>query len=259
MILTGKLAIVTGAAQGIGYGVAEGLAADGATVILVDRNAKVHEATSALNAKSPQNTPHAAFVCDVSLSVQVDELFRQIKLVFKTHLPTIVVNNAGIGIDTPLLSTTLTVYESTLDVNLKSVFLVTQAAVKDLVENFPNVKLGKTETYASIICMGSTSAQRGFDGNAGHYAASKAGMEAMMRQYAHELGKYRIRCNAVSPGPIATPTQADPMRAARHVAMTKLGRIGETHEVADLCVFLASDKSSFITGTTIKVDGGFLV
>jgi NAD(P)-dependent dehydrogenase (short-subunit alcohol dehydrogenase family) len=258
MLLADKLAIITGAAQGLGYAVAEGFAAEGATVILVDMNPNVHQSANALNNKFPLFPLHSSFICDVAKGDQVDELFSRVKLLYAGRTPTIIVNNAGIFIDKTLLETSEADFAATLDVNLKSAFLVTKAAVKDLVANFRNVQLGKTETYASVINMASVAGQRGFDGNTGHYAASKAGMEALVRLYAHELGPYRIRCNAVCPGPIATPLQTDPERLAKHVGLTKLGRVGEPHEVADLCVFLASEKSSYITGASININGGFM-
>jgi NAD(P)-dependent dehydrogenase (short-subunit alcohol dehydrogenase family) len=258
MLLSGKLAIITGAAQELGYAVAEGFAAEGATVVLADINPKVHQSANALNNKFPLIPSHSSFICDVSNGEQVDELFSRVKLLYEGRTPTLIVNNAGIFIDKILLETDEIDFESTFDINLKSAFLVTKAAVKGLVANHSNVQLGKTDTYASVINMASVAGQRSFDRNTCHYSASKAGMEAMTRQFAHELGKYQIRCNSVCPGPIATLLQIDPERLAKHVSLTKLGRVGEPREVADLCVFLASDRSSFITGTSININGGFM-
>jgi 17beta-estradiol 17-dehydrogenase/3alpha(17beta)-hydroxysteroid dehydrogenase (NAD+) len=259
MLLTGKLAIVTGAAQGLGQAVAEGFAKEGATVILVDLSPKVHQTTATLNTQFPRTPAHSSFICDVSSGEQVDEMFERIKLLYEGRTPTLIVNNAGIFIDKTLLDSSEFDFERTVNVNLKSAFLVTQAAMRHLVPNFSKVKLGKTESYASVINMASVAGRRAFLGNSVHYSASKAGMEAMVRQSAHELGKYKIRCNAVCPGPIATPLQTDAERLVKHISYTKLGRVGEPHEVADLCVFLASDKSSFITGASIDINGGFLV
>jgi 3-oxoacyl-[acyl-carrier protein] reductase len=141
MLLSGKLAIITGAAQGIGYAVAEGFAAEGATVFLADVKASFHEAANELNNKYPSTPSHTSFVCDVSNGEQVDELFFKISIFYKGRTPTLIVNNAGIIIDKQLLDATESDFEATLDVNLKSVFLGTKAAVYEHVANFPNVQL----------------------------------------------------------------------------------------------------------------------
>lgn len=232
MSLSNRLAIVTGAAGGIGLEVAKSFAKEGACVILVDINELVHERATALNNEHPHQLKHSSFVCDVSSEEQVESTFEAIHRVYTEKTPDVIVNNAGIFIDRTMLDSTADDFDKTINTNLRSAFLVTKAAARDLVANFANVKdkLGKTETYASIINMASIAGQRSFWGNACHYSASKAGMEALVRMFAHELGQYKIRCNAVCPGPIMSPLQDNAERLAYHIGLTKLGRVGEAHE-----------------------------
>jgi NAD(P)-dependent dehydrogenase (short-subunit alcohol dehydrogenase family) len=127
MLLSGKLVIITGAAQGVGHATAQAFASEGATVILVDGKTSFHEAASALNTKFPQVPAHSSFICDVSSGEQVDKLISKIKFHYAGRTPTLVVNNAGIMIDKLLLDVTESDFEKIIDVNLKSVFLLTKA------------------------------------------------------------------------------------------------------------------------------------
>ena len=128
--------------------------------------------------------------------------------------------------DRTMLDFTADDFDKSMNTNLRSAFLVTKAAARDLVANYANVKdkLGKTETYASIINMVS------FWGNACHYSASKAGMKALVRMFAHELGPSKIRSDSVCPGPIMSPLQDILERLAYHISLTKLGKVGEANE-----------------------------
>ena len=147
-----------------------------------------------------------------------------------------------------------------IEVNLKGTFLVTQAAARGLAENLRtgNVSLeGVVGSYASFINLASVVGKFGNIGQA-NYAASKAGVEGLTRTSAKELGKLKIRCNAILPGFIRTPmTDKVPDKFLEQIRRAvPLGRIGEPDDIAQLALFLASDASSYITGSSIECGGG---
>ncbi|XP_048345477.1 (3R)-3-hydroxyacyl-CoA dehydrogenase isoform X3 [Sphaerodactylus townsendi] len=165
---------------------------------------------------------------------------------------TICVNCAGITTDEFLLKQTEEAFDAVLRVNLKGTFLVTQAVAQALVAS--------GAPGGSIINMGSIVGKVGNLGQV-NYAASKAGVEALTKTAAKELARYGIRCNTVLPGFVRSPmTDKVPQKVLdKFAAMVPLGRLGEPEDVADVCAFLASDESRYITGASVEVTGGLFI
>jgi len=242
--LKGRIAVVTGAGQGIGREIALSLARRGAKVIVADITDKRFEVAKEIEATGS----HASAVkCDVSDREDVERMVEQAVKKFGTiH---ILVNNAGIYPSKPFAEITEPDWDRVLDVNLKGVFCCTKAALPKMMEQ----RYGKIVTIASIA--GSVI---GFP-NLVHYSSSKAAIVGFTRSLALEVAKYRINVNAVAPGPVETPgtkTLGEEMYEQTRRAIP-LGRWGLPGDVAGLVVFLASDESSFITGQCIVADGGY--
>lgn len=259
-MLSKKLALITGAASGIGLDVAKLFSKQGATIIMVDNSKKVTDLVSNLDKSNEQI--HTALTCDISKSDQVNELFQNIKQNYPTFkAPNVIVNSAGILTQKSFLELKEEDFDRVIAVNLKGTFLVSQAAAKVLVENFKNVNISATDTYASIVNISSLSARHGFK-SAPHYSASKAGVEGLTRAVAQALAKYKIRCNCVAPGYIDTEMaqRAPNYETAKNAlaAQIPLGRMGKPTEVAQACLFLASDMSSYMTGESFLYHGGIL-
>jgi len=191
---------------------------------------------------------HLALPVDVSVGRSVHSLLSDIRHSCGA-VPSIVCNSAGITRDSFLLKMDETSWNTVIDVNLKGTFLVSQTAAAAMVD--AKVQQGSIINIASII---------GKTGNMGqcNYAASKAGVEAFTRSISKELAKYSIRCNAVLPGFIETPMlSAVPEKVKdKFRALIPLGRTGSPEEVAEVVLFLASNRSSYVTGNSIEVSGG---
>ena len=166
----------------------------------------------------------------------------------------ILVNNAGICQFKPFLELTEEEWDKTLDINLKGYFLCTQAVAKEMTKQ----KSGVIVNIASVA-MGQQGI--GFP-NIVHYCASKGGIVGMTEALAVELAPYNIRVNAIAPGMIETPMidviKQDPKTMKEMLAKVPLGRVGKPEEVSNLVLFLSSDESSYMTGSTVVVDGGWL-
>lgn len=243
MLLKNKVAIVTGAKQGIGYGIAEELAREGASVVISDLDQADCEKTVMEIAKL--NVKALAIKCDVSNKAEVDNLIAKTKAEFGRI--DILVNNAGIYPFKPFLEMTEDEWDKVIDVNLKSVFLCSQAVAKEMPEG------GK------IVDISSVASFIGFTGLT-HYCATKGGINAMIRAMALELADKKINVNAVAPGAINTPGASAGMNEEtkkQTVAMIPLAKMGEPKDIANMVVFLASEKAKYITGQTIIVDGGW--
>ena len=230
--LAGKVALVTGAARGIGARIAALFAECGATVVRADVAA------------------NAELRMDVTDRAEVRAAMARI--VSEHGGLDVLVNNAGLLAAGPFEQTTGEAWDRLVAVNLTGVFNCVQAAVPVM----------RGRAGAAIINIASVSAEKG-GGAMGNvwYGATKAGVVAMTRGLARDLGPEGIRVNAISPGVVETDMVRDRLTAemrAKVVARFPLGRLTEADDVARLAVFLASDASSFITGETIAVDGGFL-
>ncbi len=238
------LALITGAAQGIGYACAEALAEEGYDVILSDINAEgLAAAGKKLGAK-------AAIACDMGDVAQIEAMFAQI---VADHGPLhALVNNAGVAMPGDFLTYELESFERVIDINLRGVFVATQLAARVMIEN---------KIEGAIVNMSSINAQVAIPAIPA-YCASKGGVMQLTKVAALALAKNNIRVNAVGPGSIDTEMMAgvnanpDAFKAA--MSRTPLGRAGEAREIGDVVAFLCSKKASYITGETIYVDGGRL-
>jgi len=238
MRLQNKIAIVTGAARGIGKGIAEKLMQEGAKVVFSDI-----EGDDSLVDSYGEN---AKFIkCDVSKKEDVDNLVKEtIEHFGKLD---ILVNNAGIFPFQNFLEMTEADWDKVISVNLKSVFLCSQAAAKVISDK------------GRIIDISSIAAAVGFSGLT-HYCASKGGINGMIRALALELADKKITVNAVMPGAIDTPGASQVGNEEidkQTIAMIPLARKGKPDDIAGAVAFLASEEASYITGQAIIVDGGW--
>ena len=244
--LDNKIALITGSARGIGLAIASRFAQEGGHIVLSDVNeAALQEAEVSIKAWGVQVMSQKA---DVTSQVQVEELVK--KTIDKFGRIDILVNNAGITRDALLMRMTENEWDAVLSVNLKGAFLCTKAVSRVMIKQ----RSGKIINMASII---------GLIGNVGqaNYAASKGGMIAFTKSVARELASRGINVNAIAPGFIKTDmTDALPEEAKKALLeRIPLNRLGETGDVAELALFLASDESNYITGCVIRVDGGMAI
>lgn len=238
--LDGKRAVVTGAGRGIGVACAKALADAGAEVTLVARTATEIEAAAAAIGQGAR-----AAVLDVSDLQAVAAFFAQAE---PFH---VLVNNAGTNRPKPMWEVSEADYDAVLDLNLKSAFFVAQACAK---------RMMATGTRGSLIHMGS---QMGHVGgpNRSLYCASKWALEGLNKAFALDLAAHGIRSNTIAPTFIETPMTApffeDAAFKASVLAKIKLGRIGKPEDLMGAVLFLASDASALMTGTSLVVDGGW--
>lgn len=240
-----SIALVTGAAQGIGYGCAEALADDGFRVILADINEKgVQEAATKLGNDA------VGLACDMGDPTQIASMFDHIE---SNYGPvTVLVNNAGIAAPQDFLETPLDQFRKVIDVNLTGTFLASQRAAKTMVANKIEGAIVNMSSINAVVSIPSIVA----------YCSSKGGIMQMTKATALALAPYNIRVNAVGPGSIDTEMMAgvndNPEALERVMMRTPLKRIGLAREIGDVVAFLVSRKASYITGETIYVDGGRL-
>lgn len=239
MRLAGKVAVVTGAGQGMGRAIAQRFADEGATVVALDLNEE--SAKQTLEGKSGKHIARSVNVAD---SAAVNQLFADIKK--DLGAVDVLVNNAGTGGVDQFADITDEAWARVIGVNLNGAFYCARAAVKQMQE-------GKGGT---IVNISSTSAVSG-DGPA-HYCASKAAMMGLTRGMAKELAPKKIRVNTLVPGPTNTPMmQGIPKEwADAIIAGVPMGRMAEPDDIAKVAVFLASDDSAFVTGQNVAVNGG---
>jgi len=248
--LKGKVAIVTGARRGMGRSHALLLAEEGAKVVVSDIS--LEDCQKVVDEIKKMKGEAMAVKCDVAKKEEVDNMVKA--AVKKWGKVDILVNNAGICQFKPFLELTEEEWDRTIDINLKGYFLCAQAAAKEMVKQ----KSGVIVNIASIA-MGQTGV--GFP-TLTHYSASKGGIVGMTETLALELAPYNIRVNAISPGTIETPMinslKADSKTMEGTLARIPLHRVGKPEEVSNLVLFLASDASSYMTGSTVVIDGGWL-
>lgn len=243
--LEGKVALVTGAARGIGYAIALRLAQEGASVVLFDLCPEEAGAASAA-AIAAETGSAAKFVrCDVSDYEMVQS---EVKAVIKELGGVdILVNNAGICRDKVLLAMSEQDWDMVLNINLKSMFNTIKACYR----NFMKKKSGKIINISSVSGLMGNAAQA-------NYTAAKGGVIALTKTVARELATRGVNCNAVAPGAIETPMTASMDQTALQalLATVPMGHMGKAEDIAACVAFLASDDAKYITGEVIRVDGG---
>lgn len=249
--LEGKVALVTGAAYGIGFAMAEALAAAGAKIAFNCRDQKHMD--TALEAYREKGIDALGIICDVTKEDQVQEMVAQINE--KLGVIDILVNNAGIIKRIPMHEMSTEDFRQVVDIDLNAPFIVSKAVIPGMMEK------GK----GKIINVCSMMSEFGRE-TVSAYAAAKGGLKMLTKNIASEYGEYNIQCNGIGPGYIATP-QTAPLRetqpdGSRHpfdqfiVSKTPAGRWGNPEDLMGPTVFLASDASDFVNGQILYVDGG---
>jgi 3-oxoacyl-[acyl-carrier protein] reductase len=246
-LLENKVAIVTGAARGIGEAIVRKFASEGASVAFTYVSDSSAEKAKALEtALSAEGVKVTAYQKNAGDFAQCEELVNEVLKEFGAI--DICVNNAGISKDNLLLRLSPEQWDEVIKVNLNSVFNMTKQVIRPMMK----AKSGSIINMSSII---------GITGNAGQtsYAASKAGIIGFSKSVAKELGSRNIRCNAVAPGFVETDMTSylkEGDSADKYRAGIPLQRFGTADDIANLCLFLASDMSSYITGQVISICGG---
>lgn len=245
-MLEDKAAIVTGAAMGNGKAIALGLAEAGANLIVADIDLALAKKTC--QEIEMLGRQALAVQVDISKKSQVEDLVQQ--AVNEFGRIDILVNNAGVTSRYDLLELPEEEWERVLNINLKGVFLCTQAVAREM------VRLG---IKGKIINISSVGASRGIPYSA-HYSASKAGVELFTQSAARALAGRSIYVNAIAPGvmetPMLEPFLAEPGRRERYIESSPMGRIGQPQDLVGAVIFLAGPASDFVTGIVLRVDGG---
>ena len=246
MRFSGRIALVTGASQGIGRACALKLAEAGAAVALVARNLeKLNEIAGQIN---NQGGKASAFTCDLSEEEQIKSAFKAALAQFGKL--DILVNNAGITRDQLVMRMKRADWDAVINTNLTSAYLCTQLAIGSMLK----------QRWGRIVNITSIFGQMGQVGQA-NYASSKAGLIGLTMAVAREVGSRNITCNAVAPGFIETGMTAGLGEDLRQTALKNipLGRLGTPEDVANAVAFLASEEASYITGHVLNVNGGMLM
>ena len=245
-LLEGKTAIITGASKGIGKGIAQVFVQHGANVAFTYLSS-VEQALEFEKELSSTGAKVRGYRSDASVFANAEELVKNVMEDFGSIA--IVVNNAGITKDNLLMRMSEEDFDKVVEVNMKSVFNLTKTCMRTMLKQ----RQGSIINISSVV---------GVKGNAGqaNYAASKAGIIGFSKSVALELGSRNIRCNVVAPGFIETEMTGklaeDVVQGWRDAIPLKRG--GQPEDIANACVFLGSDLSSYITGQTLQVDGGML-
>ena len=252
--LKGQVALVTGAASGIGAGVARALGAAGASVAInYVTNPEAAEAVAVeVQGLGGKAMPLRA---DVSNEDDVREMFRALLATWGSI--DILVNNAGLQKDAPFTDMTLAQWSTVIGVNLTGMFLCSREAAREMVRQ--GIRADVSRAAGKIICMSSVHEVIPWAGHV-NYASSKGGVRAFMQSLAQEMAPHRVRVNSIAPGAIQTPINRSawdtPEALAGLLTLIPYGRIGLPEDIGKVAVFLASDDSDYIHGQTLFVDGG---
>ena len=253
MKLEGQVALVTGGAGGIGTAVCRAFSSAGAAVA-INYHGAADEAEALASALRGEGHWALAISADVTREGEVVAMFDRIAR--ELGRIDIVVPNAGIQRDAPVEDMTVEAWNVVLQVNLTGQFLCAREAIRRFQSQAPSTH---SKALGKVICMSSVHEVIPWAGRV-NYSASKGGIRLMMQTLAQEVAGRRIRVNAIAPGAIATPinqaTWADPQSKAKLLELIPYGRLGEPEDVARAALWLASDDSDYVTGTTIFVDGG---
>ena len=246
MKLKDKVAIITGAARGIGFAIAETLAQNGALSVIIDLNK--NDVDGAVQKIDDTGFKAIGYACNVTDSENLGNVFKDIHSKFENI--DILVNNAGITRDGLLMKMKETDWDAVINVNLKGTFNCTQKVSRFMLKQ----KSGVIINISSVV---------GIMGNPGqaNYAASKGGIIALTKSAAKEFASRNIRVNAIAPGFIQTEmTDKLPKEVVdKYLEAIPLSCMGTVKDIANLCVFLASKEAKYITGQTINVDGGLVM
>lgn len=255
--LAGQAALVTGASSGIGAGIAHAMAREGANVVvnhppIPDQAENAKKVVDEIRAAGGQAI---ALPADVSDEQQVLDLFQKMIAAYGTI--DILVNNAGLQRDAALVDMTLAQWQKVISVNLTGQFLCAREAAKEFLRR--GVVPERSCAAGKIICISSVHEVIPWAGHC-NYAASKGGIMLLMKSMAQELAPHKIRVNSIGPGAIKTPINfsawSTPEAEAKLLTLIPYNRAGVTADIGAAAVWLASDESDYVTGTTLFVDGG---
>src|SRR5204863_8933694 len=252
--LQGQKAVVTGANSGIGKAIAIALGAAGAEVVVNYRDGE-DAAMEVVRTIAAQGSRAVAHRADVSREAEVEGLFA--RAVDQLGTVDILVNNAGLQRDAPFDQMTLEQWSTVISVNLTAQFLCARSAVREFRRRGPRPEISRA--LGKILCISSVHEVIPWAGHA-NYAASKGGVMLMMKTMAQELAPQKIRVNSIAPGAIRTPINTEAWQTPEALeALLRLipyKRIGEPEDIGRAAVWLASDDSDYVNGTTLFVDGG---
>jgi glucose 1-dehydrogenase len=254
--LKGQIAIITGASSGIGAGVSKALAASGATVVINHPVAATKDAAESVLAEiKAAGGSGLTYQCDVSKEPEVIKMFADIIAQYGTV--DILVNNAGLQRDSAFQDMTLDQWNFVIGVNLTGQFLCAREAIREFLRR--GVVPERSVAAGKIICMSSVHEVIPWGGHA-NYAASKGGIMLMMKSIAQEFAPHKIRVNSIGPGAIKTPINKSawdtPAAEAKLLELIPYNRVGVVEDIGKAAVWLASDDSDYVVGTTLFVDGG---
>jgi glucose 1-dehydrogenase len=252
--LKGQKTLVTGANSGIGEGVARALAAAGADVV-VNYVSHPEDAERVVAELKTQGVTAMAIRADVSREAEVRSMFEEMIGAWGTI--DILVSNAGLQRDAPLVDMTLEQWNTVLGVNLTGTFLCVREAAREMIRRGPRPEVSRAT--GKIVCISSVHERIPWAGHV-NYAASKGGMMLFMQSVAQELAPHRIRVNSIAPGAIQTPINTaaweTPEALERLLTLIPYGRIGRPADIGKAVVWLASDDADYVHGQTLFVDGG---
>ena len=246
--MQGKVALITGASYGIGFNIARGFAAAGATIVFNGINQELVD--KGLAAYKEEGIPAHGYVCDVTDEAAVNELVKKIEA--EVGVIDILVNNAGIIKRIPMLEMAAADFRKVIDIDLNGPFIVSKAVIPGMIK----------KGHGKIINICSMMSELGRE-TVSAYAAAKGGLKMLTKNIASEYGEYNIQCNGIGPGYIETP-QTAPLRVEGHpfnsfiISKTPAARWGKPEDLMGPAVFLASDASDFVNGHILYVDGGIL-
>ncbi len=257
MLLKEQVALVTGASSGIGAGIAKTMGAAGAKVIVNFASSEdaAHEVVREIESSGGEAF---AVKADVSNEDQVVSMFKTISDKYGTI--DILINNSGVQKDSEFINMTLKQWETVIGINLTGAFLCAREAVKEFMRR--GVVPEKSKAAGKIVFVSSVHEVIPWAGHV-NYAASKGGIMLLMKSMAQELAPHKIRVNSIGPGAIKTRINRaaweTPEAEAELLKLIPYDRVGEPHDIGKVAVWLASDESDYITGTTIFADGGMLL
>ena len=246
--LKGKVALITGASYGIGFNIARGFAAAGATIVFNDINQELVD--RGLASYKEEGIDAHGYVCDVTDENAVNELVKKVEE--EVGVIDILVNNAGIIKRVPMLEMAAADFRKVIDIDQNGPFIVSKAVIPGMIK----------KGHGKIINICSMMSELGRE-TVSAYAAAKGGLKMLTKNIASEYGQYNIQCNGIGPGYIETP-QTAPLRTEGHpfnsfiISKTPAARWGKPEDLMGPAVFLASDASDFVNGHILYVDGGIL-